>query len=359
VLARPILAVIASRAWLKPLIAAAVLAGAAALLTHRGPLWDNNLANLSPIPQADQALDSTLRHDLGVPDQRFFAVFAAPTEQTALQTSEFLATTLQTQRAGFDVPSATLPSLRTQAERQAALPDSATLHANFAQASAGMPFKPNAFAPFFAAVAAAKSAPLITQQNLPPPLALRVDSMLMNTGKDWTVIAPLTTPAQLPPGIQLVDLDHESTELLKVFQSDSCKLAGIGSLAILAVLLAGLRSPSRVAAIAAPLAAAVIVTAAILTLGGAKLSIFMVVGFLLIVAVGSNYCLFFSRPEPDGEKRQRAAGAILLANLCTVSAYGLMSVSRIPVLHDIGLTVAIGTFLTLFFGAALSPPAAA
>jgi len=257
------------------------------------------------------------------------------------------------------VPSATLPSLRTQAQRQSALPDAPTLRQNFSQASANMPFRPHTFDPFFAAVAQARTAPLTPEQTLPPPFALRVDSMLMNTGKHWTVLAPLTAPVQLPPGIQLVDLNHESTELLKIFQSDSCKLAGIGSLAILAVLLAGLRSPSRVAAVAAPLAAAVIVTAALLTLDGHKLSIFMVVGFLLIVAVGSNYCLFFSRPEHDGEKRQRAAGAILLANLCTVSAYGLMSFSRIPVLHDIGITVAIGTFLSLFFGAALSTPAAA
>jgi predicted exporter len=367
VLARPLLAIIAHRAVLRPLIAAAVLAGAAALLTHRGALWDSNLANLSPIPPTDQALDQTLRHDLGVPDQRYFAVFESSTEQTALQTSEALATTLQNQMAlhrlaGFDVPSATLPSLRTQAQRQAALPDAATLRQNFTQASAGLPFRPHDFDPFFAAIATARTAPLITQENLPPPLALRVDSMLMHTGNRWTVLAPLTgvtNPDQLAASVQLVDLDQESFKLLKVFQSDACKLAGIGSLAILAVLLAGLRSPKRVAAIAAPLAAAVIVTAALLTLNGGKLSIFMVVGFLLIIAVGSNYCLFFARPEQDGAKRQRAAGAILLANLCTVSAYGLMSFSRIPVLHDIGMTVAIGTFLSLFFGAALSTPSVA
>jgi len=367
ILARPLLAVIGSRALLRPLIAATVLAGGAALLAHRGSLWDGNLANLSPIPPADQALDQTLRHDLGVPDQRYFAVLAAGSEQAALEASEILAATLRSQVAqhrlgGFDVPSATLPSLRTQSQRQAALPDAATLRENFAQASAGMPFRPHDFDPFFAAVAQARTAPLITEQNLPPPLALRVDSMLMHTGNRWTVIAPLTgvtNPAQLAASVQLVDLDHESLELLKVFQSDSCKLAGIGSLAILAILLAGLRSPSRVAAIAAPLAAAVIVTAAILTLDGEKLSIFMVVGFLLIVAVGSNYCLFFARPERDGAKRQRAVGAIVLANLCTVSAYGLMSFSRIPVLHDIGMTVAIGTFLSLFFGAAISTSAAA
>jgi predicted exporter len=79
----------------------------------------------------------------------------------------------------------------------------------------------------------------------------------------------------------------------------------------------------------------------------------MVVGFLLIVAVGSNYCLFFERREPDARTQERSVASVVLANLCTVSAYGLMSLARVPVLHDIGKTVAIGTFLSLFFAASL------
>ena len=112
-----------------------------------------------------------------------------------------------------------------------------------------------------------------------------------------------------------------------------------------------MRSAARAATVAAPLVAAVIVTAALLTLGGAKISIFEIVGFLLIVAVGSNYCLFFERPAANPETRERSVASIVLANLCTVSAYGLMSLSSIPVLHDIGKTVAIGTFLSLLFAA--------
>ena len=89
-------------------------------------------------------------------------------------------------------------------------------------------------------------------------------------------------------------------------------------------------------------------------MGGGTLSIFMVVGFLLIIAVGSNYCLFFNRQEQDSETQRRSVASIVLANLCTVSAYGLMAFSHLPVLHDIGLTVAIGTFLSLLFAAAIS-----
>jgi predicted exporter len=370
VLARPLLGVMARRAWLAPLIAVAVLASAAALLTHRGRLWDGDLANLSPLPPADQALDQALRQDLGVPGERYFAVFPAVSEQLALEQSEALAPKLQNLVAahklgGFDLPSATLPSLRTQRRRQAALPSDATLRANLAQAGIGLPFRVHLFTPFLADIAKTRIAPLLTPASLPTALQLRLQSMLERSGTGWTVLAPLrdvADPAAVAavlaaspiPGLQFVDLDRESAELLKIFQSDASRLAGFGSVAILLVLLGGLRAPRRVAAIAAPLAAAVIVTASLLTLDGGKLSIFMVVGFLLIIAVGSNYCLFFERPQPDPDAHHRAVASIVLANLCTVSAYGLMSVSRIPVLHDIGMTVAIGTFLTLLFGAVLS-----
>jgi predicted exporter len=57
--------------------------------------------------------------------------------------------------------------------------------------------------------------------------------------------------------------------------------------------------------------------------------------------------------------RRRALASIALANFCTVAAYGMMSLSQLPVLHDIGITVAIGTFLSLVFGAALTPRRAA
>jgi predicted exporter len=369
-LARPLLAVMRHRRRLLPFVGLAVLAGGLALLSHRGGFWDENLAALSPIPAADQQLDQTLRHDLGVPDLRYFVVFQADDEQQALQQSEALAVTLgrlvvSGRLGGFDVPSAILPSERTQQTRQAALPDARTVSARFAQAEAGLPFRAAMFAPFLQDVAAAKTAPLITPANLPPALALRLGSMLVASGGKWDVLVPLrdvADPAAVaasiaqagPRGAALVDLNQASGRLLRSFQREAVLLAVTGSLAIFAVLCLGLRSVARAVRVAAPLAASVIVTAALLTSGGAKVSIFEVVGFLLIVAVGSNYCLFCERTEPNPQMRERAVASIVLANLCTVSAYGLMSLSSIPVLHDIGKTVAIGTFLSLVFAALLT-----
>jgi predicted exporter len=371
-LSRPLTAALRHRFRLRFAIAGILLVSTAALLTHRGGMWDDNLENLSPIPAADQALDQTLRQDLAVPDTRYFAVFSAPSEPQALQKSEVLEAILtkaaaQGQLGGFNVPSNVLPSEATQRARQAALPDAITLLKTFNQALAGLPFRPTAFAPFFADVAAARTAPLITAATLPPALALQLGSMLVPHAPGWVVMAPLhdvsnppaLTNALARAGVSFVDLNQESANLLRKFQREATLLAATGSLAILLVLLAGLRSPARVLTIAAPLAAAVLITAALLTAGGGKISIFMVVGFLLIVAVGSNYCLFFERTEADAETSRRSIASIVLANLCTVSAYGLMGFSGIPVLHDIGRTVAIGTFLSLVCAALFSRAAKA
>jgi predicted exporter len=350
-----------------------VIAAVIALAAHRGSMWDDNLFDLSPLPPASQALDQRLRHDLGVPDTRYFIAYRAEDRQQALQRSEELQAVLAPLVANktigsYDLPSLVLPSDRTQRARHAALPDDATLRAAFAAAVAGLPFRPDAFAPFFAAVARARAAGLITEASLPAPLSLRLQSMLLSSGHGWMVLAPLrgvTDAARLraalaaaaPRGTVFVDLDRQSADLLRTFQSEAVTLAVAGSAAILVLLFLGLRSVRRVVAVAAPVAAAVAVTAAVLTLGG-KLSIFMVAGFLLIVALGSNYCLFFGRRDQTPDERMRALASIMLANLCTVAAYGLLSLSHIPVLHDIGLTVALGTFLCLVCGAAFSAPAA-
>ncbi len=369
-LAGPALVLIRQQRRLRPLLAVAVLGAVAALLLHQGGMWDENLADLSPIPAADAKLDAVLRKDFGLGDIRYFAVLQAKQRQVALQQSEALAAILHPLLAnralgGFDVPSEILPSQAMQAERRAALPDAADLQAHLAAASAGLPFRPDTFAPFLQDAARTRAAALLQDSDLPPAFRLRLDSMLAPDAGAWVAMAPLqdvANPTAIAaalraaglPGADFVDLNAESGALLGRFQREAVTLAVTGGIAILLLLLAGLRSLRRTLAVAAPLAAAVLITFVLLTLGHARLSIFMVVGLLLIVAVGSNYCLFFERAEADAAIRERSIASIVLANLCTVCAYGLMSFSRMPVLHDIGLTVALGTFLSLICAAVLS-----
>ena len=123
--------------------------------------------------------------------------------------------------------------------------------------------------------------------------------------------------------------------------------------AIVLLLLISLRSPRRVLAVLAPLAAAVIITFSLLVVSGNPLSIFHLVGLLLVVAVGSNYALFFERPTASADERERTLVSLLFANVTTMLGFGLLAFSKVPVLHAIGSTVGIGAFLSLAFSAIL------
>jgi predicted exporter len=159
-----------------------------------------------------------------------------------------------------------------------------------------------------------------------------------------------------PPGAHavLLDLKGESDALYRTYRAEALAHSLLGAAAIVVLIAASLRAPRRVFDVLAPLAAAVLVTTGALALGGIKLSIFHLVGLLLVVAVGSNYSLFFDRESATGADRERTIVSLLFANATTLIGFGLLAFSRVPVLQDIGLTVGIGAFLALVFSAILS-----
>ena len=158
-----------------------------------------------------------------------------------------------------------------------------------------------------------------------------------------------------PAGTQalLLDLKRESDQLYRSYRREALTYSLLGGAAIVLLLFASLRSARRVFDVLAPLAAAVLVTTGALALSGPPLSIFHLVGLLLVVAVGSNYSLLFDRAAPSGD-RSRTIVSLLFANLTTVIGFGLLAFSKVPVLHAIGATVGLGTVLALVFSAILS-----
>ena len=88
-----------------------------------------------------------------------------------------------------------------------------------------------------------------------------------------------------------------------------------------------------------------LVVAVVLTLGGMAalqmpLGILHLVGLLLIVAVGSNYALFFDQVRETGRADADTLASLMLANLTTVLSFGLIAISDIPALSSIGRVVA-------------------
>ena len=106
----------------------------------------------------------------------------------------------------------------------------------------------------------------------------------------------------------------------------------------------------------AELVLAVLSVAAGLVSCGVQLTILHLVGMLLIVAVGSNYALFFDRQGTGASDAEPSLtlSSLAIANLSTVIGFGLLSFSQVPVLEALGTTVAPGTFLALIFAALMT-----
>jgi predicted exporter len=348
-----------------------LLAAALAFLVARPQaLWSTSLASLNPVSASEQALDRQLRDDLGAPDARYLVVLAAPDEQAALQAAEQAAATLRDAVArgwlqGFDSPAAFLPSVATQRARQAALPPADTLRQNLQAAQKGLPFRPTAFEPFVADVSAAARLPLLDRAGLQgTSLGLRLDALLVQRASGWIAMLPLRgvtdvqpLVAALPVGA-LLDMRGELDALYRGYLREALLHSLLGAAAIGALLFASLRSPRRVFDVAAPLAAAALATCGLLALAGIELSIFHLVGLVLVVAVGSNYSLFFDRQAPSGADRGRTVVSLLFAAVTTTIGFGLLAFSKIPVLSAIGSTVGLGAAMALVFSAIMSRPEA-
>ncbi len=355
------------------------LAAVLVVVQNRSDLWNTQLSSLSPVSQADQATDARLRADLGAPDVRYMVVVSGPDRESVLQSAEKVALQLnplveQGVLAGFESPSHYLPSVATQKARQASLPSD--LAQRLQEAVIGLPVQPQLFAPFIADAAAAKTrAPLQRADLDQTSIALAVDSLLFQRGDGWSALLPLTAPdsvagiavepvrtalaaAAMPPqsNALFVDLKAESDQLYSGYLREATMLSLGGLAGIVVLLLASLRSPRRVVRVMLPLAAAVITVVAGLALCGHRLTILHLIGLLLVVAVGSNYALFFNRKHGNSQEGEQDAGitpqaltSLVFANLTTVAGFGVLGFSQVPVLQAIGTTVGPGAILALIF----------
>ena len=362
-------------------VLALALAACATVLLHSGGVWNRQLSGLNPIPKAERQVDEELRHDLGGTDTRYIMALTAANQEAALQLAEHAGKVLQglvqtRVLGGFSSPATVLPSAALQRARQAALPDAEPARMRLHQALQGLPIRAERLDAFLDDLQSARRHPVLLRKDLNgTSAALMVDSMLVPRANDFLVLMPLRPLNQGPQADTMaldvvhaalraqglndavvIDMLEESSQLFDGYRREALLLSGMGCLFILLLLLLWLRSGVRTLRVAAPLACAVLCVTAALLLGGTQLTILHLVGLLLLVAVGSNYALFFDRGAQTGHAsyRQQTQISLVVANLTSVGSFGLLGLSNVPVLAAIGSTVAPGAFLALVFAAILT-----
>lgn len=348
------------------LVPAAVILATFALLWSDTPLWQTDLAALSPVPEARQRLDQQLRRELGAPDLSDLLVIEGQTAEDVLQRGEAVMSQLEQLRAGgivagFDLVSTYLPSRRTQQARQQALPERSVLEHNLRAALTGLPFASGLFTPFLEAIEAARTQPALDRDTFHgTALGMKLAALLFEQQGRWIAVVPLRGVADRPrlsetvegwqaPGVGYVDLKAESNRLMTAYRDRTVAIVFWGLLVIAVVLAAGLKSISVLRPVLLPMVSALVVVAALMNVAGESLSLFHVATFLLVIGLGLDYALFFNRPEGAGDEQARTLYGLLVCSTTTILVFGVLACSTIPVLHAIGMTAAAGSFCCLLF----------
>ena len=353
------------------LVALAVLGAALVIAAHRDHLWDDDLANLSPVPPELKALDSELRGQLGAPDLRHLLAVRAATREAALQASERLVPLLERAVAAgwigaYDMAARYLPSRHAQDQRRAALPEAATLAARLQQATQELPFRPGVFAPFLADVERARRAAWLDADTWEgTAIAPRLESLLTQGAQGWVALVPLAAVRDVEAldaalhalgddAVLHIDLKREADALVASYRLESLRLFALGLACIAVLVFAGLRDGKATLRVLAPALAAALLTVATLLAAGSRLTIVHLMALLLVIGVGLNYALFFNRRAADDAERALTRLTILAASLTSLCAALALSTCGTPVLRAIGVTVICGTLYAFLLSALLA-----
>ncbi|HYI82160.1 MAG TPA: MMPL family transporter, partial [Acetobacteraceae bacterium] len=281
-----------------------VAAAALVLAALGGPRWQRDLAALSPVPPAAQALDAELRRQLGAPDVRFLVAIGPADQAAVLRAAERLRDAMAPllasgALASLDEPSRYLPSPDTQRARQAALPEPVVLEERMREAAISLPFRRTAFAPFLAAVAESRTLPPLDAETLAaaPTIAARLSPLLSRRGEAWQGLGVATGVADPDalraavaslhdPSVLFLDTKTEIETLLDAYAQSTALWAIGGGALVLLLLAAGLGGLRPALLAAAPIGGALVVTLAVQTALGQALNLFHLASLLLLAGVG-------------------------------------------------------------------------
>ena len=356
--------------WIPVAVAAAIVA---MLALARAPLWQDNLAALTPLPADLLQRDARLRQALGAPDVRYLLVLEAPSAQGVLELSERLqpqVDALLARRAAdaLELPSRYLPSVAVQRARQARLPDRATLQRALDQALQGLPFRADLFQPFVDDVQAARTLPPLTPERYAQtPLGQRLAAMLVPRDGHWLGLGTISGVHDLAAlqalgadthgAVRLLDLKAASESLVVDYRTRILQALAAAALLLVLTIALALRSQRRAWHVLAPMTLATFLVLAVERVAGVEISLFHLVALILAGGLGLHYALFFERDTGDAAEQRRTLHATIVCVLSALLVFGMLAWATIPVLRAIGLTVSLGVAFHFCLSILMAPHA--
>lgn len=328
--------------------------------------WESNLAKLSPISAEQSKIDKQLRQQLKADDLVNIAVVKASNSNDVIRKTEKLKNLLNTLVdnniiSGYRAPYQLLPSIETQLLRQKNLPEKDKLQQLVSTATRNSHFRENSFTNFVNDVdASRKLLPLDKEQLKGSLLDKQLSSLLLKSNNEWlgiirfvgvqdSVALKKAIVSLNTPDVSFLNIKNASQSIIDEFRDEAINLISIGLLVIFITLLIGLKDNLRLMRVCFIVAMAVAFDILLLNILGQALSLFHLVSLLLVLGLGLDYSLFFTRKSEAQAGRERTVYGILVCFGSTALVFGMLASSSIPVLSAIGLTVFLGVSLSFIF----------
>ncbi len=348
---------------ISPYIALLVLLFSIVLIWMIPSRWETNLTALSPLPEQARKVDQHLRDKLAVADLNHIALIQASDIQKLLELQESLEPgLLSLQKSGaidsFESLHKYLPSFQQQQRRQAFLPQSSELSKRIIKAQHDLPFQSGTFEQFILDVSASKSLEPIELDGLEKTIVgLKLSGLYLKNDSGYVGLirfSNVTQPERLiewaeqqkNSQIQYVNIRQLTETTLNRFRSEAMSRLMWGAGIIALFLLLALKPNRRFVSVLATLYSSILITLVLLNSLGEVLSLFHLLALVLVAGIGLDYSLFFSRPDHQLTSRCRTLHGIVVCMISTVSVFGILSFSSIPVLHAMGQTVALGVAIS-------------
>lgn len=348
------------------LVVAMLMVSSAGLFLYDKPVLHLNVDSLSPIKDQRRTAGKMLRDDIGFWYGGSMLLITAKDKERVLQLSEYLMPRLDKLveagiLEGFDMASHFLPSLQQQSLRKAQVKEVDLIRKNLAEALTDFPFRPNVFDPAIQDINSLGELELLDAASLEnTPVGKKLNPLLFDF-EDQAGGVILLHGVQDAAAIKRFSEEHGELYYMHLKSASTDMVAkSVGRVAVSMVvcifiiyvsLSFGFKSLTRPLKIMVPTFSAAAVTAAILVFTGHPLSIFHLISLLLVVGLGLDYALFFNRLPENGDEWDTTFKSIWVCGITTILVFGVLTFSRTPPLEAIGLTVGIGTFISIVFAA--------
>jgi predicted exporter len=353
-------------------LATSALVALAAAAALSGLRWQDDLAALGPVDPRLAAEDARVRARVSSADLGRAVVAVGRDAEEALARNDAVALLVAEARDaglldGFDSLHALLWSAELQERNLAQVRRSPRLAERMAEALAREGFRPEAFEPFRAALAA--DPPALTLDDLAAsplgPLAAPFHAVipgrvavptLLRGVRDGPALAGALAGLE---GVHYLDQRAFLAESFGDLRRSTLSRVGLGLVGVLVVLALRYRRLSEIGAALLPATLASLAMLAVVVATGTPVNLLHVLALVLVLSIGVDYGVFLVESARSGRSLGTSALGVGLAGLTTLASFGLLATSSHPALHSLGVASGVGVLGSLLLapvGVALLRP---